>query len=153
VVVAGFLVAFSLIFLKYVYDDQNFVSGYVYSRLGMFLSAVIFLLIPFSGKQVNFSKGKTKKDKKKNGLDALAVLCTKALAGVGAILTYYAISLGSVTVVNALVSVQYLFTFLLVVILGFYIDSLRENLTFKNVIFKSLGVLLVIFGVVLISII
>ncbi len=153
VIVAGILVAFSLIFLKYVYDDQNFVSGYVYSRLGMFLSAVIFLLIPFSGKQVNFSKGKTKKDKKRNKLDALAVLCTKAIAGIGTILTYYAISLGSVTVVNALVSVQYLFTFLFVIILGFYINSLRENLTFKNVILKSLGVLIVILGVVLISII
>ncbi|MDA3815420.1 MAG: EamA family transporter [Patescibacteria group bacterium] len=152
VIIAGALVAFSLIFLKYVYDHQNFVSGYVYSRLGMFLSALAFLIIPFPGKQINFTKGKTKKARRKNGLDALAVLSAKTLAGIGAILTYYAISLGSVTVVNALVSVQYLFTVLLVVILGFFIKSLIENLTFKNIIFKSIGVLIVIFGVVLISI-
>lgn len=153
VIGAGILVAISLIFLKYVYDNQNFVSGYVYSRLGMFLSAVIFLVVPFAGKQINFAKGKTKKAKKKNGIDALAVLGTKTVAGIGTILIYYAISLGKVTVVNALVSVQYLFTFLLAILLGFYINSLKEDLNFKNIVFKSLGVFLIIIGVFLISII
>ena len=152
VIVSGILIAFSLVFLKHVYDVQNFVSGYVYSRLGMFLAALIFLILPLPEKNVHFSHEKTKRTKKEHGLDALAILCAKTIAGLGTILTYYAISLGSVTIVNALVSVQYLFTFLLVIILGFYFHSLKENLGFKNIIFKSLGVLVVILGVALISI-
>ncbi len=152
VIAAGVLIAFSLIFLKYVYDSQNFVSGYFYSRAGMFLAALFFLIIPIDGKRVVLLKSKTKKGQKKKSLDMLAIFGAKTIAGIGTFLVYYAISLGSVTMVNALVSVQYLFTFVLVIIFGFYIKSLRENLTFKNIILKILGVLLVLWGVILISV-
>src|SRR4030043_935879 len=45
-VVAGVLAAFSMILLKYGYNHQAFVSGYIISRGGMLFAALTFLLIP-----------------------------------------------------------------------------------------------------------
>lgn len=115
VILSGFLAGISLVLLKYIYNETNFISGYVYSRLGIFGMAVLFLGIPFWRKKTFI---KNKKNQKKRSF--LIVLPVKILAGIGTILISYSISVGSLTIVNALVSVQYLATFLLTMGLAFF---------------------------------
>jgi drug/metabolite transporter (DMT)-like permease len=149
-VLAGILSALSYVVLKYAYNQQNFVSGYVVSRLGITSAAALSLLLPSFREKVfaSFKKGK-RKEHLKNFFGSVAA---KTVAGTGTILIHYAIFLGSVVVVNALVSVQYLLTFILSVILSFYWKKIFiEKFTLINIVLKAIGVVLVVLGTVLVS--
>ncbi|MDZ7612067.1 MAG: hypothetical protein U5L10_04855 [Candidatus Moranbacteria bacterium] len=149
-IAAGLFASFGLVMLKYAFDEQNFVTGYVFSRVGIFLMAMALLGSGNFRKIVrkNFSK-KERKNQKGN---FLGVVGAKIISGLGTLGVNYAISLGSVALVNALVSVQYMFTFVLATVLGFYMkDYLQEKLTFYNIIFKAMGVIAVVVGVLLVK--
>lgn len=148
---AGFFLALSLLTLKASYAELGFVSGYVFSRLGLVLATGFALLFSGFRKDVAIELG-TKNKKGKTGR-FLAVVLTKILAGTGTLLVYIAISLGSVTTINALQSVQYLFTFIFSLLLtAVFGKTFAENLAKANVLYKSLGVLLVICGIIFASI-
>jgi drug/metabolite transporter (DMT)-like permease len=149
-VLAGILAALSYVVLKYAYNQQNFVSGYVISRLGITAAAALSLLLPSFREKVfaSLKKGK-RKENIKNFFGSVAA---KTVAGTGTVLIHYAIFLGSVMVVNALVATQYLLTFLLSIILSFYWKKIFiEKFTPLNVILKAVGVILVVLGTVLVS--
>jgi drug/metabolite transporter (DMT)-like permease len=149
-ILAGILAALSYVVLKYAYNQQNFVSGYVISRMGISISAILSLAWPSFRKKIfaNFKKGK-KKEHIKNFFGSIAA---KSVAGTGTVMIHYAIFLGSVTIVNALVSVQYLLTFILSIILSFYWKKIFiEKFTLLNVVLKFVGVVLVVLGTVLVS--
>jgi drug/metabolite transporter (DMT)-like permease len=147
---AGILAALSYVVLKYAYNQQNFVSGYVVSRLGITVAAILSLLLPSFREKVfaSFKKGK-KKEQLKNFFGSVAA---KTVAGTGTVLIHYAIFLGSVMVVNALVATQYLLTFLLSIILSFYWKKIFiEKFTLLNIALKAIGVIFVVLGTVLVS--
>lgn len=149
-ILAGILAALSYIILKYAYSEQNFVSGYIVSRMGITAAAIFSLLVPTFRKKVfaSFKRGK-KKENLKNFFGSVAA---KTIAGVGTVLIHYSIFLGSVIVVNALVATQYLLTFLLSIILSFYWKKIFvEKFTLLNIILKTVGVVLVVLGTVLVS--
>lgn len=149
-VLAGILAALSFVVLKYAYNQQNFVSGYVISRMGITAAAALSLLFPSFREKVfaSFKKGK-RKENIKNFFGSVAA---KTVAGTGTVLIHYAIFLGSVMVVNALVAMQYLLTFLLSIILSFYWKKIFiEKFTPLNVLLKVVGVVLVVLGTVLVS--
>jgi len=149
-ILAGLLAAFSYVILKYAYSNQNFISGYVISRMGITFSAFLSLLIPSFRKNIfaSFKKGK-KKDNLTNFFSSVAA---KTVAGAGTVLIHYAIFLGSVVAVNALVATQYLLTFVFSVFLSFYWRKIFiEKFTPLNVILKFVGVVLVVLGTVLVS--
>jgi drug/metabolite transporter (DMT)-like permease len=72
-ILAGVLAAFSYVVLKYAYNQQNFVSGYVISRMGISVSALLSLALPSFRKKIfsDFRKGK-KKDHIKNFFGSIA---------------------------------------------------------------------------------
>jgi drug/metabolite transporter (DMT)-like permease len=149
VIFSGFLMALALVMMKDIFTQQNFITGYVFSRFGVFLSALSLMLYPKFRRVVKASlKNKSKKDNQKNfGF----ILGAKIVSGTGTILINYAISLGSVTIINALVSVQYSFVFIFIVLLGFLNRKMiQEKVTTKNIIFKTAGLILVIMGIFLI---
>ena len=149
VIFSGFLMALALVMMKDIFTQQNFITGYVFSRFGVFLSALSLMLYPKFRRAVKASlKNKSKKDNQKNfGF----ILGAKIVSGTGTILITYAISLGSVTIINALVSVQYSFVFIFTVLLGFLNRKMiQEKVTTKNIIFKTAGLILVIMGIFLI---
>jgi drug/metabolite transporter (DMT)-like permease len=149
VIFSGFLMALALVMMKDIFTQQNFITGYVFSRFGVFLSALSLMLYPKFRRVVKASlKNKSKKDNQKNfGF----ILGAKIVSGTGTILINYAISLGSVTIINALVSVQYSFVFIFTVLLGFLNRKMiQEKVTTKNIIFKTAGLILVIMGIFLI---
>ncbi|OGI25040.1 MAG: hypothetical protein A3J76_02290 [Candidatus Moranbacteria bacterium RBG_13_45_13] len=146
---AGILAAFSMILLKYGYNHQAFVSGYIISRGGMLFAALTFLLIPDFRKAV-FEN--LKKRKKRENIENLAgTIIAKATAGLGMLLVNYSIALGSVAVVSALVSVQYLLTFIFALFLSFFLkDIFIERFSVLNFLTKMAGILLVTLGTILV---
>jgi drug/metabolite transporter (DMT)-like permease len=149
-ILAGLLAALSFVVLKYAYNQQNFVSGYVISRMGITAAAVFSLLIPSFRKKISgsFKKGK-RKEYLKNFFGSVAA---KSIAGTGTVLIHYSIFLGSVVVVNSLVASQYLLTFLFSIVLSFYWKKIFiEKFTPLNILFKVLGVVLVVLGTILVS--
>ncbi len=146
VIFAGVLMALSLVMLKDIFNQQNFITGYVFSRLGVFISALSLMLYPQFREAIK--KGLSKKSKKQNRANFGFIIGAKIIAGTGTLLINYSISLGSVVVINALVSIQYTFIFIISTLLAvLFKDLIKEKITIQNLVFKSLGVILVAIGI------
>ena len=149
-ILAGVLAAASFVVLKYAYSEQNFVSGYIVSRMGITASALFSLLVPSFRRKI-FSTFKREKGEE-SAKNLLGSIIAKTLAGVGTVLVHYGIFLGSVVIVNALVSVQYLLTFVFSVALSFCWKKIFiEKFTPLNFFLKIIGVVCVVLGTVLVS--
>jgi drug/metabolite transporter (DMT)-like permease len=149
VIFAGVLMALALVMMKDIFSQQNFITGYVFSRVGVFMSALSLMLYPQFRKAVK--KGLGKKSKKQNRSNFGFIIGAKIISGTGTLLLNYSISLGSVVLINALVSIQYTFVFIISTVLAILFKNLvKEKITLQNLIFKSLGVVLVAIGVFLI---
>jgi drug/metabolite transporter (DMT)-like permease len=147
VIIAALLASISLIMLKYSYGGQNFIAGYVFNRVGIFSGAILSLALPSFRKDI-FNSWK-KKSVHQNTLNVIGTIIAKTIAGSGMVMINYGVYLGSVAVVSALVSVQYLFTFLFVFILSHYFRKIfNQHLTWKNILLKIAGIILVILGTV-----
>ena len=146
---AGILAAFSMILLKYGYNHQAFVSGYVISRGGILFAALASLLIPAFRRAV--FENIRKRRQRENIENLVGTIIAKATAGAGTLLLNWSISLGSVAIISSLVSFQYLLTFLFALFLSFFLkDIFIERFSVLNFLTKVLGILLVTLGTILV---
>ncbi len=141
ILAALFFAAF-MILSKYAYNNQNFLSAFIWIRLGTFIG-VLFLLI----------KIKNRKEISKNlrrllkGRHESLFLANQALAAVGAFLQQYAIFLGSVALVNALQGLQYALLLALGGLIAvFYPKLMQENFSRNIIIQKIVAVSLISLG-------
>jgi drug/metabolite transporter (DMT)-like permease len=138
---AAFFFAFSFVVTKYVYSVQNFVSGFFWSRFGAALFVLSFLLFPFLRKQIFAVSHHVQKGTK------VLFLGNQVLGAFGFVLLNYAISLASVTMVNALQGMQYAFLFLLILLLSRkYPALLSEALNREIVIRKTVAIAIIGMG-------
>ncbi|MDI6777727.1 MAG: hypothetical protein QMD77_00890 [Patescibacteria group bacterium] len=146
---AGILAAFSMVLLKYGYNHQAFVSGYVVSRGGILFAALGSLLVP-QFRQSVFEN--IKKRKGRENIENLGgTIAAKATAGLGTLFVNYSIALGSVAVISSFVSVQYLLTFVFALVLSFYLkDIFIERYSVLNILAKTAGILAVALGTLLV---
>lgn len=135
-------VFFALFFVlaKFTFNGQEFVSGFVWTRIGSFLAALLLLFIPAARAHI-FHTTKTAGAK----VGALFV-ANKTLAGISFFLLNYAIFLGNIAIVNALEGVKYLF----VLVMAYYFSTrmphiLREQVT-PLIITQKVGAVALIFA-------
>lgn len=148
-IASGFLVALSLILLKYGYNEQKFVTGYVLSRFGLLTGALFSLAVPSFRKAIR--NNLKKRGRVENAKNFAGTLGAKAIAGAGTLLINIGIAAGSVAIVSAFVSVQYLLTFLFALILSFYLKKIYvERFSWLNFFTKMAGIVLVALGTVLV---
>lgn len=148
---AGIFLGISLVLLKIAYDQSGFINGYLFSRLGVTVSTMVMMF--FVGFRREVISEISKHGKKEKAGQFSAVVLTKILAGTGTLLVNGAIFIGSVTLVNALLAVQYLFTFVFSLILTVAFGKVfAENLVGLNIIYKAIGVVLVVLGIILVSV-
>lgn len=148
-IASGFFVALSLVLLKYGYNEQKFITGYVLSRAGLLIGALASLAIPSFRKAIQ--NNLKKRGRKENTKNLAGAAIAKTISGTGTLLINLGISAGSVAVVGALVSVQYLLTFILALILSFYLRKIFvERFSWLNFLAKMTGIILVAFGTVLV---
>lgn len=142
-VLAGLLGGIYYVLMKYLFNESDFINGLFWTRIGFIGGAFISL---FSGKireEVRFSLKHASKNSK------LLFIFNKFLAGIGFVILYFSISLGNVSLINALLGVQFLFIFLLAIIFRKRIPEVKEKLGKKVLMLKTTGIVSVVLGFLL----
>ncbi len=121
VIFSGILFGFSAVFLKILFSNTSFIDGFFWSRMGNVVGALSLLLWPRCRKAVlHSSKTTTNKT-------ASLVIVNRVIGGVAFLFVLYAIRLGSVSVVNSLSSLQFIFIFLFIFLLRHKMVDLFEH--------------------------
>ncbi len=134
------------VMLKYLFGYQDFITGFIWSRLGMAIVALAILIYPAWRKMITSSiRAATA------GLGYL-MIGSKIAAGFGSLFVSLAISKGNVSLVNALQGVEYAFLFLITVLLSKkWPEILREKLNGAMILQKILAIIIICVGLVLIA--
>lgn len=131
---------------KVVYLNQSFISGLIWTRLGLGLGALTILLSPSARRKIFQT---TRKMPRASGILFFA---GQILAAGGGIMQNLAVSLGSVTIVNALQGTQFAFLFVLTWFLSSrYPRILQEDYSFSAIVRKSLAIIIIGTGLLLIA--
>ena len=139
---SALLFASYYVLMKYIYSQQPFIGGFVWSRLGTFIGVLLMLFVTDWRRKI-FVQQKGQKSPK-NMSFFLAVRLSAALAF---ILLNWAISLGNVAMINALQGIQFSFLLVLVLILSKKFPKVLDEEMGRGVMFqKTIGVILVSLG-------
>jgi len=144
--VAAFLFAMSFTLTKYIYDQSNFVSGLIWTRLGFFVASLCFLIPPLWRKYIFDTPKKVSQTNK------LLYYGTRLTGMVAGFMQNYAIAIGSVTLVNAMQGTQYAFLLVLTSVLSLRFPRiLKEKITPQILAQKITAIILVSLGLVLLA--
>lgn len=139
----GAALFFSFFFVgnKVAFNEQEFMSAFIWMRGGSFLFVLLLLISNKSRKRIFTSIRNMKK--KKTGI----FLFNQGLSAGGFFLQNLAISLHSVALVSALQGVQYVFIIILGVISTiFFPKIMKENISRNIIIQKTFAVLFIFLG-------
>lgn len=143
---ASVFFAASFVLMKMVFENQDFIPGFVWSRAGAGITAV-FLLFYSPTRRGLFSG-----EERPKGKTGLLFLGGQISGAAGFILLNYAISLAKVSLVNAFQGLQYAFLFLILLILSVrWPKIIKESLERSIIIKKVAAILLIGAGLVLIA--
>jgi len=148
--IAAFLFSSYFVMAKYVYLEQPFLNGLIWTRLGGVLLAIFLFVIWPDIKRDIFAK--------QDGLHkkSLIIIAANQTAGAGAgILQNWAIALAPlayVAFINALQGVQYVFLLALSAFLSFkFPQILNEFLSKKIIVQRIVAILLIVSGLALLA--
>lgn len=157
---SAFFFAVSMVSLKFVYLHQAFITGFVWNRIAGFVFVMLFLLHGPTRRAIFevihptswIDKLKTKISFEKKHTTAGLFLFNQGLGAIGFILLNYAVSLASVTLVQALQGVQYAFLFVIIILLTKFRPKLiKEKLNWQIVAQKVGAIILISIGLFLLS--
>ncbi len=143
---AGLFFGLSFGMTKVAFDSQNFYSAFIWMRFGSFLLPLTFLLFRAQRKAIwqAFSIFKEKA--------GLLYLVAQGFGGAGFLFINYAITIASVSLVNALQGVQYAFLLLMAIIGTLkYPKLLKESMSRKGLTVKIIAVVVIGVGLYLIA--
>lgn len=150
---AGILLAIAFTWFKHFFEHDNFSNVFIWTRIGLFFGAASLLLHKPWRKMILGSFGGFRNPNKEHYKTGSLFVINKALGGIGSILTNYAIALGSVTIVNALVSTEYVFILLLSLVFSIKFPRIfQEKEDLLNITQKVLAIFIITVGVILISV-
>jgi drug/metabolite transporter (DMT)-like permease len=115
---AGFVMAIAYLMFKNISNHESFITWYIWTRVGCFLAACGLLLLPKWRKNILNSFHSAKKNQKQAFTTGVIFLGNKIVGGISTYMLNFAIGLGSVTLLNSLVSIQYVFVLVIVAILS-----------------------------------
>lgn len=149
---SGILFAVSHVSSKYIYDSYSFLTGLVTTKATV--GVVGFITLCFPVVRESFRKrSKMEKKKKEKQYMVPIVLSNKIIGVIAVLLIQYAISLGSVTVVNAMSGIQYVSMFLLIYLMSKRFPKIfHEYFTKKELVTEMCALVLVVFGYILLVI-
>jgi len=141
-VASAFLFASYYVLMKYIYSDQPFIGGFVWSRLGTFIGVILMLFVSDWRRRI-IDNQKGQKSPKNVGF----FLSVRLLAALAFILLNWSISLGNVAMVNALQGIQFSFLIVMVFVLSKRFPKILDEEMGSGVIFqKIVGIILVSLG-------
>lgn len=151
---AGFFLALSAIMIKALYNQDNFLNVFAWTRLGAFLGTLSFFFVPHWRRAILGSLFKFKKPEKNHQKSGVSFVLAKILGGSGSFLKEFATSLtfASVTIVSALISVEYVFIFILSIIFSTWVpEVMQEKKDLKTILQKICAIGIIALGIVLVS--
>jgi drug/metabolite transporter (DMT)-like permease len=151
-VIAGILLGIEVTLFKYLSDYYTFANVFIWTRWGVTLGALSLLLIPSWRKVILNSFGSFRHSKKEHHQTGGLFILNKILGGAGSIMTKKAVTLGSATIVSALVSTEYVFILLIGLIMSFQLPKIfQEKETVLDITQKVVSIFIISLGVFLIS--
>ncbi|MBI2011637.1 hypothetical protein HYS91_02610 [Candidatus Daviesbacteria bacterium] len=142
-VLSAFFFAISYLVLREAYLRADYLSVLVYSRFILIPVAIVILLIPSWRRVILFSSGAISLVKIRSKIGILFLL-TQAAGGASELLLTFAISLANPALVNSLQGAQYIFIFVISLVLGrFYPSIFKESYSFASLSGKIFGIILV----------
>lgn len=141
--VSGFMYALYFVGSKIAYEGQNFLSAFLWIRLGAAFAVLFILLSPRARREIKALFAPKPSRKRNQSL----VVGNQILGSLGFVLQNYAIYLGPVALVNALQGVQYAW----IIILGLIVSSLapkilKEDISWRTLLQKAVAVVLISIG-------
>jgi len=138
--------AIYFVMLKHLFNYQDFITGFVWSRFGLVLGALILLAYKPWRREIMSSMRQASV-----GLSSLMV-GSKLAAGFGSLFVSLAVFQGDVSLVNALKGSEYVFLFFLTILLSRkFPDILREKLNRSIILQKITAIILICAGLALIA--
>lgn len=145
---AALLLGFQSVSLKKIFIETGFDNGFFWYSASMFFLSLLMLF----SKKVRHPLFHHRKSTDVKSADKL-VFVGKILAGIAGLMITVAINLGNVTIIQSLGGLQYLFLFLFALFLGKRTHKdLGENVTKKDIVQKTISMILILFGFVLLFI-
>lgn len=150
--ISGILLALSYTLFKKFYLADNFVNVYIWTRFGLLIGALTFLAVPAWRKAILKSLFRFHRPKRNDRHSGALFIFNKGLGGVGSFLLNYSISLGSVTVINALISLEYVFIFILAWFMNFWVkDVFKEKRDASTLIQKLFAIVIIAVGMIMVT--
>lgn len=141
---SAFLWALFFVLIKKVLGAQSFTTTLFWMELGLVIGALLFLLKPAARAEI-FKSGVAIPANKSH---IALFLFNKILARVSSLLIVFAVSLGNVTMVNALEGVKYVFVFLIAILFSVVFPKiLKEELNFSIILQKTVAIILIGIGI------
>ncbi len=146
--IATILFAIAYTASKYVYNHDGFITGFVWTRVGTFLGAMLLLLRPKNFKDI--IGGWREAPKHQTGL---LFVFGQVAGAVSFVLVSYAISISqSVAIINASRGLEYVFLLLILIVLSRkYPKVLSEKMTSKIILQKIIAVAFIIVGLIILA--
>ncbi len=140
-ILAALFFSSSYVLTKFIFTEQSFINGFVWIRIGGILGA--FLLLFWSGARQTIFKTSKSIKLKTSGL----LISNKLLSAFAFIILNYAIYLGSVTLVNSLQGVQYVFLLIIAIFLSKkFPQIIKEQISHRIILKKIIAVLFICIG-------
>jgi len=134
---------------KYAYNNQEFVSAFLWIRLGTFLAASCMLLDRNSRQEIfdDLHQSNNNKDNK------FIFFGVQGMGALGSVLQNYAVSLGSVALVTSLQGLQYaLLLVMSALVTVFFPNIIKEDNSRKIILKKVFSVLIIGLGLYFLAI-
>jgi drug/metabolite transporter (DMT)-like permease len=151
-VLSGALLALAFTLFKEFYNHDNFFNVFIWTRLGLVVGAFSLLANSTWRKAILGSLINFKKPKKENQRSGVLFVLNKILGGTGSIILNYSIKIGNVTVINALVALEYTFIFLAGLIFSSFLPNIfYEKKDIRNLTQKVISIAIITLGIILVS--
>lgn len=151
-ILSGLLLALAYTIFKLVYAEQPFFNGFIWTRIGAFGCILVLLLVPAWRNDIFKSFCHTKDNHEEKFRTGALFVSNKLIGGGSSILCNYAIALGSVTLINSMTSIQYLFVIAMAFLASKkYPKIFQENLSWSDWAQRFGAMALIGLGFVLIS--
>ncbi len=142
-ILSGLLFGLSVVLLKLTFNTSDFINGIFWTRVGFVGSAFFILFFPSTRKEIYDS------------LHAAPIksmylfVLNKIIASIGFVVYYYAVNLGEISLISALLGIQFVFVFILALIFGNKLSGISENIKGKILAGKLVGIALIVLGFIM----
>lgn len=147
-ILSGIIFALFYVLTKYIFNNLDFINGFIWPRIGSFIVALFLLFNSKTRRSILPKKRKRKKSKK----IYTVFLGGQILGALSFVLINYSISLASVTLVNVLQGIQYTFVFILALLLmSSFPKLLKEQMTTKIILQRLISIIIIGVGIAIMN--